>query len=117
MKQMCNKQSGSALLITMALMVALTLLSIVAVERSTPDIDLSFNQLHGDKAFYVAEAGLRRGVVSLNEDELWRTGYVSQALGDGLYDVDVIDSSTVASLDDTIILRARGKVAVAFSTL
>ena len=117
MKIICKNQSGSALLITMALMVMLTLLSIVAVNRSTTDIELSYNQLHSDKAFYVAEAGIKRAFTELQEDEFWTAGFVKQSIGDGIYNVTVIDSSTVAALDDTVLLRSHGVVDGASASL
>lgn len=117
MKQIIKNQFGSALLITMALMVALSLLAVISVDRSTTDIELSFNQLNSESAFYVAEAGIKRGFAILNEDEFWRAGFVNQALGNGYYDVVIIDSSTVPALDDTMIIRSHGLVDGASASL
>ncbi len=99
---------GGALMITLALMAMLSIIAIMAVNRSNTDMDMSYNQLHDEKAFYTAEAGIERALAKLNDDRSWDSGYVDQEIGGGLYSVTVTDSNTIASLADTVILRATG---------
>ncbi|MCH9025132.1 MAG: hypothetical protein IH931_07340, partial [candidate division Zixibacteria bacterium] len=46
-------QKGSAILIVLALIAMLTGVGIMSVDRATTDIDLAYNQLQEDRAFYV----------------------------------------------------------------
>ena len=99
---------GSALIITLAVMAMLTVVAIMALNRSTTDVELSYNQLHDEKAFYTAEAGIERARAILENDRAWDSGFVNAALGSGSYTVTVINSTTMPALDDTILVRATG---------
>jgi hypothetical protein len=105
-----TENSGTALLISLALIAMLTGVVIMSVDRSNTDVELSFNQLHEEQAFYIAEAGMERAVAQLGFDPNWRTGYLSEALGNGYYTVAVIDSVSNPALKDTIVLRATADV-------
>ena len=83
-------QKGSAILIVIALIGMLTGVGIMSVDRATTDIDLAFNQLQGDRAFYIAEAGLQRAIAELRKDDSWRVGYYRQVLDDGYYTTSVM---------------------------
>lgn len=102
--------TGGALMITLALMAMLSVIAIVALNRANTDVDMSFNQLHGDQAFYTAEAGIERAHLMLNADKTWNAGFVNEPLGNGLYTVTVTDVNTVPALFDTVILHATGTV-------
>jgi len=101
-------QKGTAILIVMALIAMLTSVAIMSVNRSTTDIDLSFNSLHEDKAFYVAEAGAQRALAEMNNDNAWRTGFYKQVLNGGYYNISLVDTLTDTTLADTIVLTAKG---------
>ena len=101
-------QRGTAILIVMALIAMLTSVAIMSVNRSTTDIDLSFNSLNEDKAFYVAEAGAQRALAEMNNDNAWRTGFYKQILDGGYYNISLVDSLTDSTLADSIILSAKG---------
>ena len=101
-------QKGTAILIVMALIAMLTSLAIMSVNRSTTDIELSYNQLHEDKGFYVAEAGAQRALVELNKDNAWRAGFYKQVLDGGYYNISLVDTLTDTTLADTIVLTAKG---------
>jgi hypothetical protein len=103
-----TNNNGSALLITLALMLLLTSAALVAVNESTTDVQLSFNQMHEEQAFYLAEAGAQRALVQLNIDDDWRDGYISVAMGDGSYSVAVEDSASQPPLDDTVLIVSTG---------
>lgn len=110
MMKLISNNRGGALMIALALMAMLSVVAIVALNRSNTDVDMSYNQLHGDQAFYTAEAGIERALAELDKDRNWNTGFANEPLGRGFYSVAVIDSSTILALDDTIILRATGNV-------
>jgi len=108
--RMITDDKGGALMITLALMAMLSVIAIVALNRSTTDVDMSYNQLHGDQAFYTAEAGIERAHLKLNDNRSWDSGFVNEPLGSGFYTVTVTDSNTVPALFDTIVLHATGNV-------
>ena len=110
MKTTAKNQRGGALLITLAIMVMLTIAAVFAVNIAKTDIDLSFNQLHSDQAFYVAEAGLAQSIRELNIDNEWHTGFNNVDFEDGLYSVAVINSSDEPALVDTVHLRVSGSL-------
>lgn len=102
----CEK--GSAILIAMALIAMLTAVAIMSVNRSNTDMEMSYNQLHEEMAFYLAEAGMERAVFEINQDNAWRTGYNKLALEGGYYTVHIIDSTADSTLVDTVILDGEG---------
>ena len=97
-------------MITLAIMAMLSVVAIMALDRSTTDVDLSYNQLHGDQAFYTAEAGIERAITMLNEDRTWDEGFANEQLGRGHYTVKVTDIDDIPALMDTVVLRATGTV-------
>jgi len=109
MNAILRNERGSALLISLCLLGMLTLIAIAAVQTSTTDIDLSFNRLNSDKAFYIAEAGARRAMAQIESDPTWNTGYTSVNFGGGDYSVTVEDSTTDTTLADTVLITATGR--------
>jgi hypothetical protein len=105
MKALANER-GSALLIALAVMALLTIAAITALDRSTTDIDMSYNQLHDDQAFYIAEAGVNRACAALSNDLSWRDGFADVAFSGGLYSVSLVDSAIDAALADTVIVTS-----------
>jgi len=108
MKIKIQNETGSAILIALCLMMMLSLVAIIAVNSSNTDVELSINQLHADKAFYLAEAGAKRAFNELQSDPVWTAGYSAVPFEGGTYSVQIIDSSTNAALDDTILIIATG---------
>ena len=102
-----RNNKGSALLIALALMAMLTLAAITALDKSTTDMDMSYNRLHDDQAFYIAEAGAWRACAALAEDPDWRDGFARVPFNDGIYGVSVRDSDTEAALGDTVIVNSQ----------
>ena len=117
MKEKDADERGSALLIAMAVMLMLTLAAIMAVDTAQTDIELSFNALHHDQAFYTAEAGLQRAFVELNNNPGWNTGFVNVTFEQGVYSVAVVDSTVSPDLADTVMLRATGAIQQASANL
>lgn len=100
------QSKGSAVLIVLALIAMLTGIAIMSVDRSTTDIELSYNELHGGQAFYTAEAGITNALTQLKDDYFWRGPIVSTKLGDGEYAVIVLDSTWDPALDDTLLVKS-----------
>ena len=110
MKALLDNNRGSALLISLAVMAMLALVALMAVHRSQTDFELSYNQLHEEQAFYVAEAGMQEALVAINADNDWRAGFARVGFGNGVYSVTLIDSSIDTTLFDTVIIRSTGLV-------
>ncbi len=108
MDRFIQNEKGSAILIVMALVAMLTGVAIMSVDRSNTDLELSYNQLHEEMAFYLAEAGIERAVYEINKDNGWRAGYDKLALEGGYYTIKVSDSTADSSLIDTVILAGEG---------
>ncbi len=106
---------GSAILIVLGLIAMLSSLAIMSVDRATTDIDLSYNQLQDERAFYVAEAGLQRALAQLRTDNFWRNGYYRQVLEGGYYTTTLTDSSIQPALADSIIIKSTGQFSGALS--
>ncbi len=108
---------GGALLITMGLMFMLMIAAILAVQTAQTDIDLSFNQLNGDLAFYVAEAGLKKAFVDLNLDNALDTVYTNISFESGFYSTIIIHGDTVNPMYDTVTIKSAGSVQDAHANL
>ena len=112
-----RNEKGSAILIALLIIGLVSLLGMMAIKSSVTESELSFNQIHLDKAFYISQAGARRAFAKLCEDTSWTVGFLNVAYNDGLYSVAYIDSTTNPSLDDTIIVRSTGEYDGAHSTI
>ena len=117
MRRHLKNNRGSALLISLALILMLSGVAMMAIDRATTDIDLSYNQLHSDQAFYIAEAGIEYAISAINADNTWRDGVDKKSLGNGTFTVTITDSATDSTLADTILLRSRGEVDGAVANL
>ena len=105
-----RNEHGSAILITLLIIGLVSLLGMMAINSSVSETELSFNQLHSDEAFYIAQSGTRRAYTELVADYTWRSGFTDETMGDGAYSVSVIDSTSDSTLSDTVILRCTGEV-------
>ena len=108
--KMLQNNKGSALLIALALMLLVAAVGIITVDSANTDIELSYNQLHEEQAFYVAEAGAKQALWQLNDSCAWRAGYSSHSFGDGEYAVSLTDSIDDTTLFDTVLIRSTGEV-------
>ncbi|UCD29254.1 MAG: hypothetical protein JSV03_01890 [Planctomycetota bacterium] len=112
-----GNDKGGALLIVLAIMLMLIIAALMAVDTAQTDIDLSFNQLHYDQAFYVADAGLKQAHYQLMQYNQWETGFVNVVFDEGEYSVAVIHSDVDSLIIDTVTLRATGVVDGAVANL
>lgn len=103
-----KQEHGSAVLIVLALLAMLTSIAIMSVDRSNTDMELSANIHEGERAFYLAEAGLARGVVDINKDNSWKAGYNKELLEGGYYSLTVTDSLDDPTLMDSVVFRSQG---------
>jgi len=117
MKNPVTSERGSALLVVLCLMGMLTLAGLYAVRTSNTDMDLAFNKVNSEQAFYIAEAGAKRGVAELIKDDAWNDGFVDMTFGSGTFTVVVADSTTDPALDDTVIVTSTGASRDAMATV
>lgn len=110
MRKHYTDESGSALLIALCLLMMLTAVALLAVDVSHTEMELSFNQIHQDQSFYVAEAGVKHAQGIKNADHDWDTGLQEVHFGQGSYSVTVHDSTTNPDLVDTVVLVSTGTV-------
>lgn len=108
---MITSERGGALLIALALMAMLSIIAVVASNRSHTEMEMSYNNLHTDQSFYVADGGLKRALTDLNVDNDWRTGYDGEEMNRGTYWVTLEDSLDNTALFDTVIVRSTAVVA------
>lgn len=109
-KLLFQNQRGSAILITMALILMLSAVGMMAITQSSTEVDVSFNKVRQEQSLHVAEAGLSLALAALNADTAWRTGYANQALGNGEFSVAVLDSSSGLTSGDTVIFQSTAAV-------
>lgn len=109
MKITFGQERGSAMLITLVVMLLVSTAALMAVKKSTTDMTMSYNQIHEEQAFYVAEAGAKQAVAQLDANTSWKTGYSNEQFGEGYYWVNILDSNDVSGLDDTMLVVSRGE--------
>ncbi|MEZ5358450.1 MAG: pilus assembly PilX N-terminal domain-containing protein [Candidatus Zixiibacteriota bacterium] len=112
-----SNERGSALFICISIIAMLSIIGILAVKTSQTETDLSFNKVHSDKAFYIAEAGAKRAVLAIVNDPTWDSGYADIAFCGGVYTVTVEDSTADSTLSDSIRVTATGAINEAFATI
>jgi Tfp pilus assembly protein PilX len=117
MSMMKSNDRGSALIITMAIMLMLGIMGTVAFQSADTEKKMSFNQADLDEARLVAEAGLQLSVEQLQTDYFWRTGYTNKSFGDGTFSVTLVDETATPALQDSVIVRSTGIVDKAQSTI
>jgi len=110
MRGRLNSERGSALLIALMLIAMLTLIGVLSIENSTTDVELSYNCVNADRAFYVAEAGAKQAYALIQADPTWRAGYNNESFGNGQFTVTIVDSSTNAALVDSVVITSTGRV-------
>jgi hypothetical protein len=98
------------LIVCIILLLMLSLIGITAITTSNTETDISGNEMRGNEAFYLADAGLERSLATLDDSVQWRAGYQDEELGRGLYNVVITDSTTIVQLGDRLLARSTGKV-------
>ena len=139
-----SNQKGIALVAGLALMVVLTVLSLVAIKYASVDIKRTKDYTKTRQAVHIAEAGIHRALNYFNydasgdspgeanngfDDELvggadWPTGtFTSIGLGSGggTYSVTIADNAdgtaTTTDADNTVVLTSTGTISGVTATL
>ncbi|MDF1545954.1 MAG: hypothetical protein P1R58_12745 [bacterium] len=112
-----QNEQGAALLITLAIMSLITFVVIMSLDRSTTDVELTYNQLHVEQSFYVADAGTKYTLAKLIEDPYWRGGFTDKSFGEGNFTVSITDSTGDPALYDTLIIMSVGTIEDATSAI
>lgn len=95
-----NTQKGAALVVGLVLMMVLTLLAVSTMRTATLELLMAGNAQYKEKAFQLAETGLRDAVNQLNQ------GTLSLDTTDGWQDIGALIGSVDDSGDDyTVDLR------------
>lgn len=95
-----KRQKGAALVVGLVLMMVLTLLAVSTMRTATLELLIAGNAQYKEKAFQLAETGLRDAVNQLNE------GTLSLGTTDGWQDIGALIGSVDDSGDDyTVDLR------------
>jgi len=66
------------------------------LQMNTEEIQLVRNQINAAEAMATAEAGLNDAFAEIRSDSAWSAGFTDKAFNDGLYTVDV-NNSTITS--------------------
>lgn len=117
MKKLLYSSHGGALIIVLGVMLMLSIAAIMAVHTAQTDMDLSFNQLHYDQAFYVADAGIKQTLLTLNQDNAFNGAFIDEAFEEGAYTVAVIHAHLDEPILDTVEVRSTGIVEQARANL
>lgn len=117
MTRMKSDSRGSALVVTMAIMLMLGIMGTVAFQSADTEKKMSFNQADLDEARLVAEAGLQLTLEQVQTDYFWRAGYSNKSFGAGTFSVTMVDQTTTPALGDSIIVRSVGKIDKATATI
>jgi Tfp pilus assembly protein PilX len=110
MKTMKQNNRGSALIITMAIMLMLGIMGTVAFQSADTEKKLSFFQADLDHSRMVAEAGLQLSLRQLRDDWTWRDGFIAQPFTTGAFTVVLIDKTVNPALADTVVILSHGLV-------
>ena len=95
-----KRQKGAALVVGLVLMMVLTLLAVSTMRTATLELLMAGNAQYKEKAFQLAETGLRDAVNQLNQ------GTLSLGTTDGWQDIGALIGSVDDSGDDyTVDLR------------
>ncbi len=112
-----GQERGSALLISLVVILLITTAALMAVKKSSTDMTMSYNQIHEEQAFYIAEAGAKHAIAKLDENNSWRAGFSAVTFGSGQYRVRVVDSTAIPAIADTMLVLSRGETGTCASII
>jgi hypothetical protein len=102
-------QRGFVMIICIMMIFMLSLVGVLSITNSKSEMDLAGNLRKSTAAFYIADAGSEKALAMLMNDAGWRQGFRDEALGNGLFNVSVADSSSIPSLRDKIMVTSYGQ--------
>jgi len=101
-------EKGSAMIITLVVLLMLGVIGAAAVQNSNTEMDIAENYQTDIKSFYVAEAGVELAYTVIRDSADWRTGFTDYPFSGGSFTVSLVDSLTEPALDDTILVYSTG---------
>lgn len=104
-----NNQKGSALVVSLLILILLSFIGIAGVITSSRDMDISLNQKERNNAFYTAEAGLElamalaknNGQITANDSLYTLINGYAQSLGNDTFNVTVTGAGQFKTLTST----------------
>ncbi|MEW5796186.1 MAG: hypothetical protein AB1772_07470 [Candidatus Zixiibacteriota bacterium] len=105
-----KNSQGSALLVVLALILLASVAAMISFDAASTEIELSYNQIHEDQAFYVAESGAIKAFSAVNVDSSWRAGFENEPFSEGIFTVTLRDSVDDPALADTVIVLSTAEV-------
>lgn len=103
-----NNQTGSAMLVSLVVLLMLGLIGIASIQTSDTDFSIADNYQSGIKSLYIAEAGVELAYAVRRDTATWREGFADYAFGGGAFTVSIVDSTDSLALDDTVIVYSTG---------
>ena len=89
MKSLTKNNRGIALLISLIVMMILFIFGTAYLSSMISETGIARNQENSEKAFFIAESGIKRALRLLVEDNSWRTNSLIENMTNGFYDVIV----------------------------
>lgn len=117
MTTILKSQKGAALIVALGIMAMLALLGVAAITTSDTEMHIAYNDRVKQQSFYIAEAGVERVYGLLQNSLDWRDGFTNEPLGNGAYNVVILDSTSLPSLNKNLLVRSTGEVRGAKSTV
>jgi len=107
--QRLSNEKGSAMIISLVVLLMLGLIGAAAIETSNTDMDIAENYQTDMKSFYIAEAGAELAFTVVRDSLNWRAGFNKYPFAGGEFDVTVLGSDSIPALNDTILLNSTGR--------
>jgi len=106
--QYLRNENGSAMIVSLLVLLMLGIMGMAAIQTSNIEMDIARNYQTDMKSFYVAEAGAELAFTVIRDTLTWRDGFSAQPFANGSFDVAIIDSSTESALTETLLVRSTG---------
>ena len=104
-----KSERGTSLIIVIIIIVSLGLLGLLISRLVISETRIAIIDEDKSRAFYIAEAGIEYTVAMISDSVSWRGTSSDISAGNGAFSVVVDDSSTIASLGDTLLATVVGK--------
>jgi hypothetical protein len=112
-----RSDTGSAMLVSLVVLLMLGVVGIAAVQTSETDMDIADNYRSDVRSFYTAEAGAEQTYAVLRDTVTWRAGFANYPFDGGSFTTTLRDSITDSALIDTVVIVSTGTRSNALSTV
>jgi hypothetical protein len=112
-----GNERGSAMLISLAVLLMLGVVGIAAIQSSRTDMDIAGNYRSDVRSFYTAEAGVEQTYAVLRDSIDWRDGFANQPFDGGTFSTTIQDSLDDSLLVDTVVVTSTGTRTGAMTTI